>query len=115
MGRNMIFKVVAVLFCFVSPVISFGGNGNNCYGFPKAKKYLSTIFGSTLSNTFACNDVLELAINATIDKVNNEHPELGKMGFICSNYSQGADIGKYCFLFLFYFLISLFLFSKKSS
>jgi hypothetical protein len=113
MHHNMIFKGgVLALFCTISSAFSFGGNGYNCNGIPKATKYFTTIFGTTLSNNFACSDVLELAINATIDKVNSEYPELGKMGFICANYSQGADIGKRLFFLSF---ASSRDFSKKSS
>lgn len=55
--------------------------------------WYNRIFGPTLLNTFADSQTLELAVNETITKVQSRS-ELGLMGFLCSNYSDGANQGK---------------------
>lgn len=55
--------------------------------------WFRTIFGSYLSNTFSCSATLELAVNETQTKV-EKNGDLGIMGFMCTNYQEGAKTGE---------------------
>jgi hypothetical protein len=63
-------------------------------------RWYNRIFGTSLLNTFADSETLELAVNETITKV-QQRAELGIMGFQCSSYTDGAFQGNLFKLFNF--------------